>query len=439
MSNKKLKVAWICAFSNEQVRANLPLNKHRLVNSIKRLFDKPPRNAYSDFAAWVTNSIAEFEKFEDVELHVISPHRFMTKLSSRFFINNIYYYFYKQDIPLIHRPVPVKKYLGLNPQVLYSRYFVRKTIKLIKPDIVNLVGSEYPPKAITALDIRNIPIYVSMQTVYNNPLRYKYSSRFSKYRAEIEQRVFKHCNYYGCGGRMHYDLVKNYKPEADVFKLFFPRQRPDEVKYVEKEFDFVFFAGLHKKKGVEDLIEALTIVKEEKTDVSLNIIGGTKGEYVGFLKHKINTLGLSENIVFSQRFATYQDLFQHLVKSRFATLPVKLDSIPSSVNEAMYLGLPVVTYRTTGMPFLNKDGETVLMSDIGDIQALADNMLKLLKSTELAEKLAKDAKQFVNREFDNTKNAKKLVADYRAVIDNYHNNTPIPRELLFNIEEFPIY
>jgi glycosyltransferase involved in cell wall biosynthesis len=105
----------------------------------------------------------------------------------------------------------------------------------------------------------------------------------------------------------------------------------------------------------------------------------------------------------------------------------------------MLLELPVVTYKTTGTPYLNKDGETVLISKIGDIEHLAANMLKLLDSPELAEQLKKKAKAFVEKEFDNTASAKRLVEDYKAVIAHYHDGTPIPKELLFDLNEFPIY
>ena len=120
-------------------------------------------------------------------------------------------------------------------------------------------------------------------------------------------------------------------------------------------------------------------------------------------------------------------------------LPVKLDVIPGTVIEAMLLELPVVTYKTTGTPYLNKNGETVLISEIGDIEHLAANMLKLLDSPELAEQLKKKAKTFVKKEFDNATSAKRLLEDYKAVIAHYHNGTPIPEKLLFDLNEFPKY
>jgi len=66
-------------------------------------------------------------------------------------------------------------------------------------------------------------------------------------------------------------------------------------------------------------------------------------------------------------------------------------------------------------------------------------MKKLINSPTLAKKLSTHAKEFVENEFNNTTSAFRLVSNYRAVIENYKNNTPIPKEQLFDINEFPYY
>ncbi len=238
---------------------------------------------------------------------------------------------------------------------------------------------------------------------------------------------------------MHRDLILKNNPNAIIFKMFFPIEKPKQVKEVPKIFDFVFFAGIAKKKGIEDLIEALAIVKKEKYDVTLNIVGDCPKSYMRLLLDKIKVLGLSENIVFTGYFPEHSDMHQHVVQSRFAVLPIKLDIIPSSVIEAILLDLPVVTYKTTGTPYLNKDGESVLIANIDDINMLAKQMLKLLNSPSLAQKLRDNAKAFVEKELDNAISAKRLINNYRAVIEHYRNNTPIPEDQLFNIHEFPLY
>jgi glycosyltransferase involved in cell wall biosynthesis len=160
---------------------------------------------------------------------------------------------------------------------------------------------------------------------------------------------------------------------------------------------------------------------------------------MSFLTQKVEQLNLVDNIVFDGYFESHSAMHQHTMKSRFAVLPIKLDAIPSSVVEAILLGLPVVTYKTTGTPYLNKDGEAVLISNIGDIKGLANNMIKLINNPELSIGLSENARSLIEKEFDNTISAKRLVSNYKAVIAHYNFKTPIPEEQLFNVNEFPIY
>lgn len=437
---KKLKAAWICHFSNKQVREELPLSKMRVKNIINSLLGKQIHHDYSDFAPWVTNLIKEFEKLDEVELHIVSPFSGMKGLTHEFESNGIFYHFFKPDLPILHTNLPGKFNWGGKPRFLLNRYFVKKFLKKINPDIVNLIGTENPYYSITSLDIKDFPVYVSAQTVYTNPDRKKYSDSCLQLNWDIELMIHKKEKYYGCSGRMYRDLILKNNPEAIIFKMFFPIQRPTEVKTMPKIFNFVFFAaGVTKKKGAEDVIDALAIVKKDKNHVSLNIVGRCSDSYKKFLLMKIIQLNLEENIIFNDYFPLHSDMHQHIVQSHFAVLPVKMDIIPSSVIEAILLDLPVVTYKTTGTPYLNRDDEAVLIANIGDIDMLAGQMLKLLNSQSLAQKLRKNAKFFVERELDNTISAKRLVSNYKAVIDHYHNNTPIPEELLFNTNEFPLY
>jgi glycosyltransferase involved in cell wall biosynthesis len=355
-----------------------------------------------------------------------------------FEMKGVYYHFYKSDLPILHTKLPQK----FNKIIKYhkNRSGVKKFVKRIKPDIVNLIGTENPYYSITVLDIKSIPVFVSVQTVYTDPEIKKMIDHFDQFRFDIELKIHQKEKYYGCTGRKYRDLILANNPDALIFKHFFPIQKPGKLEEVSTEYDFVFFAAtVTSVKGIEDALEALSIVKKEIDNVTLNVVGNCSPDYLNMIKEKINGLGLNENVSFNDYFLEHADMFQHIKKSRFALLPIKLDVIPGTVIEAMLLGLPLVTYRTTGTPYLNKDGETVLLADIGDTGKLAENMLNLLNSPELANKLRKVAKDFAEKEFDNTTSAKRLLSNYRAVMEHYYHNTPISERQMFDPNEFPLY
>ncbi len=434
-----IKAVWICHFSNQQIRERLPLSKRIFSNAI-RVFLGKNAISYGDFAPWITNQIYEFEKFDDVELHVIAPHAGLTRFTYEFEMKSVFYHFFKPELPFLLDKI-VNKLFGRKQRTFrLNRFIVKNFLNKINPDIVNLIGTENPYYSITSLDIREYPVFVSAQTVYTNPDFKKFSGEYNQYRWDLELKIHQKEKYFGCAGRMHRDLILNNNPDAFIFQNFFPIQKPAEVQEVPKKYDFVFFAaGVTYSKGIEDALDALALAKKEKPDVTLNVVGKCAVDYKIKLDIIIEALELSDNVSFNDYFLIHSDMYQHIKKSQFALLPIQLDVLSSTVVEAMLLGLPLVTYKTTGTPYLNKDGEAVLLADIGDTEKLAENMLKLLNSPELADKLRKVAKDFAEKEFDNTASAKRLLSNYRAVIEHYYNNTPISESQMFDPNEFPLY
>jgi len=431
-----MKIIWVCHFSNAEIRNHLSLSNNRMANIFRKAIGEKLSATYTDFAPWISNLINEFEKFQDIELHIISPHQGLKKWTQSFVLRNIHYHFFKPDLPMLNLRIDL---LLKKPKYRTNRFLVSRFIKKIKPNIVNLIGAENPYYSITALDIKNIPVYLSCQTVYSNPLRYDHST-VNQHIWNTEVRIHKHIKYFGCQGRMHRDLVLKNNENAIIFKMFFPIQKPEGIVQQYKEFDFVFFAGgLNKKKGTEDAIYALQKVKAVFPKVTLNMIGRCSTEYKNHLLNIVNELKLNENIVFTDSFPKHVDLLTHIAKSRYAVLPNKLDVISSTIIESILLDIPVVTYKTTGSPYLNKNDEVVLLANIGDIDTLAEQMIVLMRNPKKAQQLAFNARRFVEEEFDNTKSAKRLLDNYYEVIEHYHNRKDINEKQLFDTNEFPIY
>ena len=103
---EKLKITWICHFSNNEIRERLPLSEKKLLKCIKFLLGRENKHSYNDFAPWVTNLIKEFEKFDDIELHIIAPFVGLKYFTSEFEINGVFYHFFKPDLPIIHAELP---------------------------------------------------------------------------------------------------------------------------------------------------------------------------------------------------------------------------------------------------------------------------------------------------------------------------------------------
>jgi glycosyltransferase involved in cell wall biosynthesis len=76
-----------------------------------------------------------------------------------------------------------------------------------------------------------------------------------------------------------------------------------------------------------------------------------------------------------------------------------IDNMPNSVIEAFAAGLPVVTTRAGGIPYVVTHDENGLLADCGDHEAIASLALRLLHDPDLVERLTRRARQQVLEQY----------------------------------------
>lgn len=422
-NSRKIRVAILNHFSSKQIRSKLDLFRCRLYK-------------YPDFARWNTDIIDGLKHCSDIELHIITPHRGLRHKTQVFEDDGVHYYFYRCELPIpLNRiehvicPQSIKKY----PR---NRKYAKRFLEIIKPDIAVLIGAENAYYSITALDIDEIPLLIQLQTVYANPERKKNVGQIDKVRWDVEIQLFKKTLYMACTGRMYYDLVKSYNPEAIIFPRCWPKHPYPQIPEITKKYDFVYFARfLNRNKGFDNAVEAMASFVKKYPNARMLAIGERDKDWPQFEKRIIES-GLANNLEIHPPFQEYVDLLSHVKQARFALLPITMDVISGTIFEAMSMGMPVVTCRTSGTPSLNEKRETVLISDIGDTESLCQNMIRLYENPLLQERLINNERIFLQEKNEqNEHNANIMVEQFKAVIEHYHHGIPIPKEFLFNTEE----
>lgn len=431
---QRLKVVWICNFSNEEVRSKLDLCSNKFENLLRSILKVQSRH-YSDFANWISNGIEEFEKFTDIEMHVISPHYGMKCTIENFIIRDINYCFFKSDDNSLFKRT--FNHLTKNAFNSYNgnRKLVRNIISSIEPDIIHMYGAENPYYSITALDINTklYPFLVSMQTLMNEPefeLKYRTSkSHKYKFRANIERQVLAKTKYIGSSNSKYRVIVWDRINPIGIFTKTFLATVP-HIPLIpnSKIYDFVYFSA-SINKGADFAIEAFSIASRKYPDLTLNIIGNTSEPFTKKLKACIKEHGIEKNVVFSGKLRTHEDVFKQIQLSKFALLPQRISNAPSTIREAMFCGLPVVAKATPGTVILNEDRESVLLSEPDDHQEMANNMIKLIESPDFARKLAKNGLKTARERWNNKEIMLELVVAYRAIIDHHRYGTPIPDKI----------
>lgn len=426
----KLKIALVCSFSNSKVRDHLPLSDRKLYRLGRRVLGLSTIiGGYGDVAGWDTYMIELLRRRDDIDLTVISAHTGLTRRHIAFELEGVHYHFVRiEGATLLKHIIPSPSlWHRLNP----IRPVVRRIVKKKKPDVIALIGAENAHISGTVLGIESIPLIVKCQTIYNNPDRGK-SGPVDAKNAYVERLIFRDLKYVSVGTGMHCRLFRQFNQTAYNLKWPLGNLLP-EVKPLEKEYDFVNYAmSMIPKKGYPDAIKALAIVKEKYPNVKLNLVGGSTKEGKEALEKLVVDLHLETIVTFTPFFEKQDDLFQHLKKSRFALLPCKIDSVSSTIRQAMHYGLPVICYKTEGTTGLNQDKECVLIADNGSVEDLAAKMIQLLSDSEKEEELRKNAKEFSRRWNDDEGNLRQMVDNFYAVVDNYRNGKPIPERLLYN-------
>ena len=428
-----MKILLIAGFLDKEVREqNIFKKDNPFFHKLIRLFGLPERvGKLNDHAPWVRSIISFLETQEDVELHVFGPQIRLKKRLTEFELRGVRYYFYSSERTSFLRLV--KRY-SLWKKLQNADTYFKKVLDKVNPDLVVLSGAENPDTSVTILYAKDYPRYCLCQTIYNNPERTQYGTP-KKLIQDMEKDIVSDLHFFGVYSKMHYDLLKQMKPDASIFKFGYPSKgKLLEPTPTEKQYDFVNFALMHgSRKGTPDSIQALAIVKQKFPTVTLNIVGGCDEVGKAELEQLVKELKLEENVTFTPFFEKKSDLLLHVQNSRFAVLPCKLDHTSGTMAQSMQLGLPLVVYKTTGTPAFNREKECVLIAEKGNVEQLAQHMLSLMGQPEKAKMLAENAREYQEKRAEfNKGNGDRLVANFKAIVDNYRNGTPIPQEQLFD-------
>ena len=128
------------------------------------------------------------------------------------------------------------------------------------------------------------------------------------------------------------------------------------------------------------------------------VMAGTDLGLLEAVKKKVDEEGLQEHIV----FPGYIDLEQKIRYARDYDIFIstnRVDNAPVTLVEFMALGVPVVSVRTGGIPFMIENGRNGLLVEEDDDQGMLERIEELISDPMLAERIRLGAYQY-SRRFD---------------------------------------
>ena len=189
---------------------------------------------------------------------------------------------------------------------------------------------------------------------------------------------------------------------------------PPPAPPAPKQWDVAFIGRFVAKKGADDLIAALGVLRPLRPRAVLIGTGPLQPQIEAQAAH----LGLDVTFAGAQPPDEVQRL---LAGARILAAPSKTardgdtEGLPTTILEAAALGLPVVATRHSGIPEAVLDGETGLLAAEGDVAALARHLHRLLEDEALREKLGAAGRLRVEEHFNLAEQTRRLEDLYDTV------------------------
>lgn len=154
----------------------------------------------------------------------------------------------------------------------------------------------------------------------------------------------------------------------------------------EKKKRIVTVGRLIPVKNHGLLIDAFSIVNKLYPDYSLDFYGD--GELKNNMQNRIVELGLQDKIVLH---GNVNEVPKHIASAELFVLSSDMEGMPNALMEAMALGIPCVATDVSGVRDIIIDGDNGFIVPVGDKEALADRIIKLIESEELKKRFSENS------------------------------------------------
>lgn len=142
--------------------------------------------------------------------------------------------------------------------------------------------------------------------------------------------------------------------------------------------------GFHPYYGLDVVVRAFAEVQKHFPEARLDLVGGGPSE--GEIRGLVRVLKLTgvhfAGVASREEIGRFYDQADIFVNASW------LDNMPVSILEAFACGTPVVSTAAESIPYLVEHERTGLLSEVGDAQALAANVVRLLRDPQLSARLA---------------------------------------------------
>ncbi|MBB4802466.1 N-acetyl-alpha-D-glucosaminyl L-malate synthase BshA [Flavobacterium nitrogenifigens] len=180
----------------------------------------------------------------------------------------------------------------------------------------------------------------------------------------------------------------------------------------ENERIITHISNFRKVKRIPDIIKIFYNVQKEIPAKLMMVGDGPEKEKAEILCQE---LGILDKVIF---FGNSHEIDKILCMTDLFLLPSETESFGLAALEAMACGVPVISSNSGGLPEVNFDGFSGYLSNVGNVEEMAENALKILRDDAVLNQFKANALE-VARKFDIRNILPKYEALYQKAVDDY--------------------
>ena len=302
--------------------------------------------------------------------------------------------------------------------VLNPRFYHRlvKDIEAIDPDIVHIVFELRVPFLLVSQLHQKYPIvstiheprpilHTVLRSILLNPIQEVNCKLIMKSSDKVIVHGQNHRQY------LFAKRIPNHKIriiQHGAFSSFAPL-RNDEVKTQPE--NILFFGRITPYKGIEYLIEAGKLIKQQFSEVNITIAGeGDFDKYKGLIEG-------DSHFTICNRFIPDNEIATLFQRASIVVLPYTDGSQSGIISIAGSFKKPVVATNVGNFAEMVEDGTTGFLVPPKDANALAEAIIELLNNDKLRQEMGENAYRVLSDKFSWDKVAQKTLQVYQEAIE----------------------
>lgn len=284
--------------------------------------------------------------------------------------------------------------------------YIRIIFKFIfsKPDIVHMHMS-YKASFTRAYMIHKLCKFFNIKDIihlHGSEFKKWYDScKFDK--KEKIKKLLRECYIMVVLGAEWESRIKKIEPNTNILVVNNKVKLQNEfVEYSNEYFNVLFLGVLIKRKGINDLLEAIRILKNRNSLNNIKFIITGNGEEENKLKKLAKLYNINESIIFTG-WINGDKKNDIIKKSHLMVLPSYNEGLPMSILESMSFGLPIIATNVGDVSEAVINERNGYLVDVGNPIMLANCIEKIIRMPKDEwERMSNESKKIINAKFSDS-------------------------------------